>query len=110
MNLDTLTNRQREIYNVMVEYHRANGEPASIRQIGERLGIKSPNGTKCHIVALAKKGFAKKNHYHWIAIVPDMDSEAVDLLRRLVHDAIGDISAKDDAREFLERLDAVTPS
>lgn len=32
----------------------------SIREIGKKFGINSPNGVECHLRALEKKGFIKR--------------------------------------------------
>jgi repressor LexA len=52
-----LTARQQEIFDFMVsEIERVN-RPPTIREIGNRFGISSPNGIVVHIKALARKGY-----------------------------------------------------
>lgn len=41
----------------MVDTWNDKGVPATIRGIGERFDIKSPNGVMCHLKALEKKGY-----------------------------------------------------
>lgn len=51
----TLTERQREVY----DYIRArvvDGMPPTIREIGAKFSIRSPNGVVCHLEALQRKG------------------------------------------------------
>lgn len=51
-----LTIRQREILDFITESIRTNQRPPTVRGIGEKFGIKSPNGVICHLKALEKKG------------------------------------------------------
>lgn len=52
-----LTNRQREILNFIRDMIVDRGYGPTLREIGERFAINSPNGIMCHIKALEKKGF-----------------------------------------------------
>ncbi len=54
-----LTERQREILGFIHSYASEKGYPPTIRQIGARFGIKSPNGVKDHLKALERKGEIK---------------------------------------------------
>lgn len=51
-----LTKRQREIYDFIIDHIKWEGYPPTIRQIGKRFSIASPNGVKDHLLALQKKG------------------------------------------------------
>jgi len=53
----TLTSRQARVLEIIRSETEARGFPPSIREIAERMGIKSPNGVKCHLDALAAKGY-----------------------------------------------------
>lgn len=53
--LPTLTSRQIEIFNFILEGMRIQRTP-SVREIGSQFGIKSPNGVMCHLRALERKG------------------------------------------------------
>ncbi|MBV8075722.1 MAG: transcriptional repressor LexA [Planctomycetaceae bacterium] len=55
-DLDTLTTRQREIYNFIRSKIRGRGYGPTVREIGIEFEIKSPNGVMCHLKALQKKG------------------------------------------------------
>ncbi len=55
-DLDTLTTRQREIYNFIRSKIRGRGYGPTVREIGIEFAIKSPNGVMCHLKALQKKG------------------------------------------------------
>lgn len=57
---DGLTDRQREILGWIGEYSRREGISPTYREIGEGMGITSPNGVKCHLVALLKKGYLRQ--------------------------------------------------
>lgn len=56
MNMDRLTKRQREVYEFIREKIRARGYGPTVREIGARFEISSPNGVMCHLKALEKKG------------------------------------------------------
>ncbi len=53
---DTLTSRQREIYEFIRSKIQGRGYGPTVREIGTEFGIRSPNGVMCHLKALQKKG------------------------------------------------------
>ncbi len=55
-NLRLLTKRQREVYEFIREKIRHRGYGPTVREIGGRFKISSPNGVMCHLKALEKKG------------------------------------------------------
>ncbi len=55
-DLDSLTARQREIYNFIRGKIQGRGYGPTVREIGLHFQIKSPNGVMCHLKALQKKG------------------------------------------------------
>jgi repressor LexA len=59
-NHQTLTSRQREIYEFIKEKVEKRGYPPTVREIGEAFAIKSPNGVMCHLTALVKKGLISR--------------------------------------------------
>ena len=54
--LETLTERQREVYDFVRERIINRGYGPTVREIGTKFGIRSPNGVMCHLKALEKKG------------------------------------------------------
>jgi repressor LexA len=54
-----LTKRQQEILDFIHEFISEQGYPPTLRQIGERLGVSSPNGARDHLIALQRKGFIR---------------------------------------------------
>lgn len=56
-----LTDRQRQILNFILEQIDRRGIPPTIREIGARFGISSPNGVRDHLLALQRKGYLKRN-------------------------------------------------
>lgn len=56
-----LTGFEREILDFMVHYLRANTYQPSIREIGERFGIKSTKTVSEHLRSLADKGFLERD-------------------------------------------------
>ncbi|RMH20919.1 MAG: hypothetical protein D6701_03330 [Gemmatimonadetes bacterium] len=57
----TLTEIERKILDYMVQYLRTNTYQPSIREIGERFGIKSTKTVSEHLQALADKGFLERD-------------------------------------------------
>lgn len=55
-DIDSLTPRQREIYNFIRGKIQGRGYGPTVREIGVHFHIKSPNGVMCHLKALQKKG------------------------------------------------------
>jgi repressor LexA len=53
---ESLTERQRKIYEFLRDKIRNRGYGPTVREIGEEFGIVSPNGVMCHLRALEKKG------------------------------------------------------
>ena len=54
--LDQLTKRQRAVYEFIRDKIQNRGYGPTVREIGERFHISSPNGVMCHLKALEKKG------------------------------------------------------
>lgn len=52
-----LTERQQRVYDTICECIRTQGFPPTIREIGNRLGIRSTNGVADHLKALLAKGY-----------------------------------------------------
>ncbi|MEZ6133301.1 MAG: repressor LexA [Pirellulaceae bacterium] len=51
-----LTHQQQAVYNFIREKIVARGYGPTVREIGEHMNIKSPNGVMCHLRALERKG------------------------------------------------------
>ena len=58
-----LTDRQRRVYELIRDLILNRGYGPTVREIGEAFGIKSPNGVMCHLRALERKGWIKRDHY-----------------------------------------------
>jgi repressor LexA len=56
MSLDSLTHRQKQVYEFIRDKIRNRGYGPTVREIGEYFEIASPNGVMCHLKALEKKG------------------------------------------------------
>ncbi len=54
--MQSLTERQREIYDFVRDKIVGRGYGPTVRDIGAHFGIRSPNGVMCHLKALEKKG------------------------------------------------------
>ena len=55
-----LTNRQHTVLEVIRGWIKERGYPPTIRELGQKLGIKSLRGVTTHLDAIAKKGFLKR--------------------------------------------------
>jgi len=55
-NIDSLTVKQRKVYDFIREKIRTRGYGPTVREIGTEFEISSPNGVMCHLKALEKKG------------------------------------------------------
>ncbi|MEM8678527.1 MAG: transcriptional repressor LexA [Planctomycetota bacterium] len=51
-----LTKRQKSVYEFIKQKIRTRGYGPTVREIGDRFDIASPNGVMCHLRALEKKG------------------------------------------------------
>jgi repressor LexA len=57
-----LTTRQSAIFQFMVAMLAERGFCPTVREIGAKFGIRSPNGVICHLKALEKKGMIERDH------------------------------------------------
>ncbi len=57
---EDLTARQHDVYRYIEERINHDGQPPTIREIGERFGISSTNGVRALLQALIKKGYIEK--------------------------------------------------
>jgi repressor LexA len=56
-----LTDRQQKVYDFIREKIVNRGYGPTVREIGEHLDIKSPNGVMCHLRALERKAMIKRD-------------------------------------------------
>lgn len=56
MTKPQLTDRQKDVYELIRSLIQDRGYGPTVREIGEHFGIKSPNGVMCHLRALERKG------------------------------------------------------
>ena len=55
-----VTEKQRRVYEFIRDKIRNRGYGPTVREIGKRFDIRSPNGVMCHLKALEKKGLIKR--------------------------------------------------
>jgi repressor LexA len=67
-DFNSLTERQREIYDFIRSKIESRGYGPTVREIGLAFDIKSPNGVMCHLKALEKKGLIKREGFSARAI------------------------------------------
>jgi repressor LexA len=56
-----LTERQREIWDYLVEYVDGHGYPPTVREIGEAVGLASPSTVHAHLANLERAGFLRRD-------------------------------------------------
>jgi repressor LexA len=66
----TLTDRQRQVLDFISNSITDRGYPPTLREIGERLGIRSTNGVNDHLKALEKKGYLAREDLKSRALRP----------------------------------------
>lgn len=59
--IQTLTQRQRAVYEMIRDKIVNRGYGPTVREIGEHFGINSPNGVMCHLKAIEKKGLIRRS-------------------------------------------------
>jgi repressor LexA len=67
---DELTDRQKQVLTFIQESIRLRGYPPTLREIGERMGIRSTNGVNDHLKALEKKGYLAREDLKSRALRP----------------------------------------
>jgi repressor LexA len=68
--MEELTDRQREILKFIVKEAESRGFPPTIREIGERMEIRSTNGVNDHLKALERKGYLWRGEQQSRSLVP----------------------------------------
>ncbi|HAH45362.1 hypothetical protein [Gimesia sp.] len=58
-----LTEKQQAIYSFIKQEITQQRLSPTVREIGEQFGIRSSNGVMCHLRALERKGWIKRDHY-----------------------------------------------
>jgi repressor LexA len=71
-----LTDRQREILAFIQQRIHEQGYPPTIREIGERMGIRSTNGVNDHLKALERKGYLQREGLKSRALRPVQGPDA----------------------------------
>lgn len=107
--MSELTDRQREILDVIVEHQRDHGFPPSVREIGAAVGLKSPATVKSHLDNLRDLGFLRTHPTkpRAIEVRYDQNSGAAIDRRPVRHvPLVGDVAAGTDvlAAENVEDL------
>src|ERR1700729_2825303 len=59
--LESLTDRQKNVYEFIRDKIRNRGYGPTVREIGTNFDISSPNGVMCHLKALEKKGLIRRD-------------------------------------------------
>jgi repressor LexA len=105
----TLTERQRQILEIIDKSMRDRGYPPSVREIGEAVGLTSPSTVHSHLSTLSKLGFLRRDPTkpRAIEVRYDPNSGAVLERRPARHvPLVGDVAAGTDvlAQENVEEI------
>src|SRR5260370_7462470 len=68
--MEELTDRQKQILHFIVKETENRGFPPTIREIGEKMDIRSTNGVNDHLKALARKGYLWRGEQQSRSLVP----------------------------------------
>ena len=68
--MEELTDRQKQILHFIVRESELRGFPPTIREIGERMDIRSTNGVNDHLKALERKGYLIRGEQQSRSLVP----------------------------------------
>ncbi len=106
---NTLTPRQRQVLDVIVEHQNERGYPPSVREIGQAIGLRSPATVKAHLDNLRDAGYIIRDPAKPRAIrVRYEGNTGVSADRRPVRHVplVGDVAAGTDvlANENVEEL------
>ena len=105
---DTLTPRQRQILDMIVEHQNDRGYPPSVREIGEAVGLRSPATVKSHLDNLRDAGYLVRDPSKPRAIQVHYNGGASTADRRPVKHVplVGDVAAGTDvlAEQNIEEL------
>lgn len=95
MQVEDITERQREILELIVRTVRDRGYPPSVREIGEAVGLSSPSTVHSHLSALVKAGYLRRDPSKPRAIEVTLADQDADLRRSRVRDVplVGRIAA-----------------
>lgn len=102
---ETLTKRQKAVYEFIKDKIRNRGYGPTVREIGEEFDISSPNGVMCHLKALEKKGLIsrEKNMSRAIQLLKEpVEERGLPLVGRVAAGALH------EAVEQRERIDFET--
>lgn len=76
-HLDQLTKRQRSVFEFIRDKINNRGYGPTVREIGDKFKIRSPNGVMCHLRALEKKGLITREPHmsRAIQVTPEVVEE-----------------------------------
>ncbi|HEY5578889.1 MAG TPA: transcriptional repressor LexA [Acidimicrobiia bacterium] len=84
--MDSLTPRQREILDYITDIVVARGYPPSVREIGDRVGLKSPSTVHSHLSTLVRSGYLRRDPFKPRAIeIVDRPMAVLDDERTIRH-------------------------
>jgi repressor LexA len=91
----SLTNRQREILDLISATVTKRGYPPTVREIGDTVGLSSPSTVHSHLSTLSSEGFIRRDPTKPRAIEVIVDDGAIPISRAAIRDVplVGSIAA-----------------
>jgi repressor LexA len=106
---ERMTDRQREVYEFVRDKIRNRGYGPTVREIGLRFKIRSPNGVMCHLKALEKKGLIRRepNMSRAIQLAAEpLHERGLPLAGRIAAGVLHEAVEQDERVEFDDLFDA----
>jgi len=103
-----LTERQHDVYMFIRDLIRHRGYGPTVREIGERFHIRSPNGVVCHLKALERKGLISReaNRSRAIRLVAEpLAGRGLPLAGRIAAGVLHEAIEQDERIDFAEMFD-----
>jgi repressor LexA len=106
---ESLTDRQRQILEIIETHMRERGYPPSVREIGEAVGLTSPSTVHAHLATLQRLGYLRRDptQPRALEVRHDPTTDAVAERRPVRHvPLLGDVAAGTDvlAQENVEEV------
>jgi repressor LexA len=106
---ESLTDRQRQILEIIETHMRERGYPPSVREIGEAVGLTSPSTVHAHLATLQRLGYLRRDPTkpRALEVRHDPTTDAVAERRPVRHvPLLGDVAAGTDvlAQENVEEV------
>src|SRR5947207_10267589 len=98
--MDQLTERQKDVYEFIRDKINNRGYGPTVREIGDKFQISSPNGVMCHLKALEKKGIITREPNMSRAIQLTVEDKGLPLVGRIAAGVMHEAIEQDERIDF----------